>query len=45
MCDLGRVQKELKEIERDTASGVTVSIVGDSLQHLTGVLAGPSDTP
>ncbi|KAG2448397.1 hypothetical protein HYH02_006289 [Chlamydomonas schloesseri] len=43
--DLGRIQKELKEIERDTASGVTVHLKNNSLQHLTGYVPGPKDTP
>lgn len=33
-------QKELREIERDKASGVTVSLKGSSLQRLTGYLEG-----
>ena len=34
------LQKELREIERDKASGVTVSLKGASLQRLTGYLEG-----
>lgn len=36
MFDLLRVQKELKEIEKDKASGVTVTVQGNNLQHLIG---------
>jgi ubiquitin-conjugating enzyme (huntingtin interacting protein 2) len=43
--DLGRIQKELKEIERDKTSGVTVKLVGANLQRLTGYVEGPRDTP
>ncbi|KAK9808278.1 hypothetical protein WJX73_006718 [Symbiochloris irregularis] len=43
--DLGRIQKELKEIERDTASGVSVDVMGNSLQRLRGFVKGPRDTP
>jgi len=35
----------LKEIERDTASGVTVRIKDNSLQKLIGFVPGPKDTP
>jgi ubiquitin-conjugating enzyme (huntingtin interacting protein 2) len=45
MVDFGRIQKELKEIDADKASGVTVSLVGDSLQRLVGLVPGPKDTP
>ncbi|GIM02510.1 hypothetical protein Vretimale_7392, partial [Volvox reticuliferus] len=40
--DLGRIQKE---IERDKASGVTVELKNNSLQHLIGYVPGPKDTP
>ncbi|KAG2499182.1 hypothetical protein HYH03_002763 [Edaphochlamys debaryana] len=44
--DIGRINKELKEIERDTASGVRVELRnGSDLQHLTGFVQGPKDTP
>ncbi|GFR51947.1 hypothetical protein Agub_g14469 [Astrephomene gubernaculifera] len=43
--DAGRIQKELREIERDTASGVTVKLKGTSLQQLVGYVPGPKDTP
>lgn len=43
--DLGRVQKEIKDIERDKASGVTIELKGDSIQKLIGCLQGPKDTP
>lgn len=45
MFDLGRIQKELKEIERDTASGVTVQMKDNNLQKLVGYVPGPKDTP
>lgn len=45
MFDLLRVQKELKEIEKDKASGVTVTVQGNNLQHLIGHVPGPKDTP
>lgn len=45
MIDLGRIQKELKEIERDKVSGVTVQLQGNSLQRLIGYVEGPRDTP
>lgn len=45
MFDAGRVQKELKEIERDRLSGVTVKLNGSSLQRMVGCVEGPKDTP
>lgn len=39
------LQKELKEIDNDKASGVTAEVVGDNLQHLIGSVPGPKDTP
>jgi ubiquitin-conjugating enzyme (huntingtin interacting protein 2) len=45
MFDLGRIQKELREIEKDTASGVTVQMKDNNLQRLTGYVPGPKDTP
>lgn len=44
MVDLGRIQKELKEIEKDKASGVTVQVKDNSLQKLIGFVPGPKDT-
>lgn len=38
------LQKELKEIERDKASGVTIEITEGNLQKLTGFVEGPKDT-
>jgi len=44
-------QKELREIERDTKSGVSVALKstpgsgGDDLTKLTGYVEGPRDTP
>lgn len=40
-----RVQKELREIRSDPASGVQVEHVGNSNSHLTGIVQGPRDTP
>lgn len=45
MVDFGRIQKELKEIDSDKASGVTAEVVADNLQHLIGSVPGPKDTP
>ncbi|KAK9835539.1 hypothetical protein WJX74_002634 [Apatococcus lobatus] len=42
--DAGRIQKELKEIERDKKSGVSVQLNGDNIHRLTGFLEGPKDT-
>ncbi|WIA38418.1 hypothetical protein OEZ86_001744 [Tetradesmus obliquus] len=41
----GRIQKELKEIEHDKASGVTAEVVSDNLLRLIGCVPGPKDTP
>lgn len=39
-------QKELREIERDTKSGVSVSLKsGSDMTKLTGFVEGPRDTP
>ena len=38
------MQKELKEIDRDKASGVTIQINDGNLQKLTGFVEGPRDT-
>lgn len=38
------LQKELKEIERDKASGVTIELTEGNLQKLTGFVEGPKDT-
>jgi ubiquitin-protein ligase len=45
MVDFSRIQKELKEIERDKASGVQVIIKDGNLQRLVGIVPGPKDTP
>lgn len=45
MLDLGRVQKELKEIARDTASGVIIDVKDNNIQKLVGRVEGPKDTP
>ncbi|VFQ77750.1 unnamed protein product [Cuscuta campestris] len=46
MVDLGRVQKELKECNRDVQdSGIQISPRGDGLTHLNGTIPGPIGTP
>lgn len=46
MVDLGRVQKELQECNRDVqVSGIKVSPRGDSLTNLSGTIPGPLGTP
>eukprot|EP00798_Chlamydomonas_sp_ICE-L_P015782 gene15782-21905_t len=45
MVDLSRIQKELREIEKDKESGVKVTIKDNNLQKLTGYVPGPKDTP
>lgn len=42
--DRARVMKELTEVAKDTASGVTVRTMGDSLSHMEGTIEGPKDT-
>ena len=44
--DRSRVQKEIKDILKDKASGVTVELRGESsIQEMVGSLRGPKDTP
>lgn len=43
--DVARLQKELIEIQRDKASGVSVEMIGDNLSHLHGYIKGPESTP
>ncbi|CAH9109090.1 unnamed protein product [Cuscuta europaea] len=46
MVDLGRVQKELQECNRNVqVSGIQVTPSGDSLTHLNGIIPGPVGTP
>ncbi|GJN16879.1 hypothetical protein PR202_gb03904 [Eleusine coracana subsp. coracana] len=47
MVDVSRVQKELRECNRDQeVSGVSIALHdGASISHLTGTIAGPKDTP
>lgn len=45
ICVYVYLQKELKEIDSDKASGVTAEVVADNLQHLIGSVPGPKDTP
>jgi ubiquitin-conjugating enzyme (huntingtin interacting protein 2) len=40
-----RVQKEVAEIGRDSASGVKVSVDPSDGSHLEGTILGPEDTP
>jgi len=40
-----RVQRELKEIAKDTLSGVSVELVGSSIRKMKGCVEGPKDTP
>lgn len=40
VCRLYHLQKELKEIAKDTASGVTVELTGTSLRKMIGCLQG-----
>ena len=38
--DTNRLQKELREIQSDTTSGVTVQVLGDDLGHMQGTIKG-----
>lgn len=38
--DTNRLAKELREIQSDTKSGVTVEVLGDNLAHMQGTLKG-----
>ena len=40
--DVNRLQKELREIQADTKSGVTVQVLGDDLSHMQGTILGES---
>lgn len=40
-----RLLKELREIESDKRSGVSVELVDGKLTHLTGTLTGPESSP
>jgi len=42
--DLSRVQKEIREISQDKASGISVRVLGEDLTRLEGTLKGPKDT-
>lgn len=45
-ADQQRVQKEIRNILKDVASGVTVELKdASSLKHMIGSLMGPKDTP
>lgn len=41
----GRIQKEIKEIRKDTNAGITVEQDPSNVRHLTGSIKGPIDTP
>ncbi len=44
--DRTRVQKEIRDILKDKASGVTVELRNEtSIQEMVGSLSGPKDTP
>ena len=43
--DTNRLAKELREIQSDTKSGVTVTVLGDDLAHMQGTLMGPDESP
>lgn len=43
--DTNRLAKELREIQSDTKSGVTVTVLGDDLAHMQGTLMGARATP
>ncbi|OVA17418.1 Ubiquitin-conjugating enzyme [Macleaya cordata] len=46
MVDFSRVQKELVECNRDKGiSGVSITLHGDDLSHLSGTITGPVGTP
>lgn len=45
MSGEGRIQKEIKEIKRDTNAGITVEQDASDSKHLTGSINGPADTP
>lgn len=38
--DTNRLAKELREIQADTKSGVTVTVIGDDLGHMQGTILG-----
>ena len=40
-----RVAKEVAEIDRDSASGVKVTLDPNDVNHLEGTIIGPEDTP
>jgi hypothetical protein len=42
---MDRIRKELVDIGKDTASGVTATPVADSVRHLQGTIKGPIDSP
>jgi hypothetical protein len=42
--DTNRLAKELREIQSDTKSGVTVTVLGDNLAHMQGTLMGARPT-
>ncbi|GHJ85988.1 hypothetical protein NliqN6_2390 [Naganishia liquefaciens] len=42
---LRRLNKEIKDCEKDKTSGIAVRLVGDSPTHLVGTFKGPTGTP
>lgn len=42
---LRRLNKEIKDCEKDRTSGIAVRLVGDSPTHLIGTFKGPTGTP
>eukprot|EP01025_Chloroclados_australasicus_P047038 TRINITY_DN5217_c0_g1_i3.p4 TRINITY_DN5217_c0_g1~~TRINITY_DN5217_c0_g1_i3.p4 ORF type:complete len:192 (-),score=34.61 TRINITY_DN5217_c0_g1_i3:439-1014(-) len=45
MEGLGRIPKEIKDIEMDPNCGVSVQVINNNIRTLEGCLQGPKDTP
>ena len=45
MVDLKRIEREIRQCIKDTATTVQVEPVNDNLCHLKGTFKGPDDTP
>jgi ubiquitin-protein ligase len=41
--DTNRLAKELRDIQADTKSGITVVVLGDDLAHMQGTILGAWD--